>query len=111
MLECVLVVGYIVVVVVGVGKEGITIPIIPGIKPFAKLSQITMVPKTFHCDMPQELAQEAVKCKTDEEAKQLGIEWTTAQCQELYKAGISDIHFYTVSAANSVAEVVRRLHI
>ena len=62
-------------------KKGITIPIIPGIKPFAKLSQITMVPKTFHCDMPQELAQEAVKCKTDEEAKQLGIEWTTAQCQ------------------------------
>ena len=92
-------------------KEGITIPIIPGIKPFAKLSQITMVPKTFHCDMPQELAQEAVKCKTDEEAKQLGIEWTTAQCQELYQAGVSDIHFYTVSAANSVAEVVRRLHI
>ena len=92
-------------------KKGITIPIIPGIKPFAKLSQITMVPKTFHCDMPQELAQEAVKCKTDEEAKQLGIEWTTAQCQELYNAGISDIHFYTVSAANSVAEVVRRLHI
>ena len=45
---------------------GITIPIIPGIKPFAKLSQLTVVPKTFHCDIPQELALEAVKCKTDE---------------------------------------------
>lgn len=88
---------------------GITIPIIPGIKPFAKLSQITMVPKTFHCDMPQELAQEAVKCKTDEEAMALGIEWTTSQCRELYEAGIDDIHFYTVSAADSVAEVVKRL--
>ncbi len=90
-------------------QTGITIPIIPGIKPFAKLSQITMVPKTFHCDMPQELAQEAVKCKTDEEAMALGIEWTTNQCRELYEAGVDDIHFYTVSAANSVAEVVKRL--
>lgn len=90
-------------------QTGITIPIIPGIKPFAKLSQITMVPKTFHCDMPQELAQEAVKCKTDEEAMALGVEWTTNQCRELYEAGVDDIHFYTVSAANSVAEVVKRL--
>lgn len=45
-------------------RTGITLPIIPGIKPFAKLSQITQVPKTFHCDMPQELASEAVKCKS-----------------------------------------------
>lgn len=90
-------------------QAGITIPIIPGIKPFAKLSQITMVPKTFHCDMPQELAKEAMKCKTDDEAKQLGIEWTTAQCQELYEAGVSNIHFYTVSATNSVVEIVKKL--
>lgn len=88
---------------------GITIPIIPGIKPFAKLSQLTVVPKTFHCDIPQELAAEAVKCKTDEEARQLGIEWTTAQCRELYQAGIHNIHFYTISAADSVVEVVKRL--
>src|SRR5574344_39878 len=62
-------------------QMGITIPIIPGIKPFAKLSQLTVVPKTFHCDIPEELAQEIVKCKTDEEARELGIEWTTAQCK------------------------------
>lgn len=90
-------------------QMGITIPIIPGIKPFAKLTQITQVPKTFHCDMPQELAAEAVKCKNDDEARALGVEWTTQQCRELYEAGIRDIHFYTVSAIDSVAEVVRRL--
>lgn len=90
-------------------KMGITIPIIPGIKPFAKLSQLTMVPKTFHCDLPQELASEVVKCKTDEDARQLGIEWTTEQCHELYKAGINNIHFYTVSAVDSVREVAKRL--
>ena len=88
---------------------GITIPIIPGIKPLAKLTQLTVVPKTFHCDIPEALAKEIVKCKTDEDAKQLGIEWTTAQCQELYANGINNIHFYTVSAVDSVAEVAKRL--
>lgn len=87
----------------------ITIPIVPGIKPFAKCSQITMVPKTFHCDMPQELAAEAVKCKTDDDARALGIEWTVNQCRELFAAGVKDIHFYTVSAVDSVVEVAQQL--
>lgn len=90
-------------------RMGITIPIIPGIKPLAKISQLTVVPKTFHCDIPQELAAEAVKCKTDEEVRQLGVEWTVNQCRELYAHGVNNIHFYTVSAVDSVAEVAERL--
>ena len=90
-------------------QMGITMPIIPGIKPMAKLSQLTVVPKTFHCDIPEPLASEIVKCKTDEDARQLGIEWTTAQCRELYAHGVKDIHFYTVSAVDSVVEVTKRL--
>lgn len=88
---------------------GITIPIVPGIKPFTKLSQLTMVPKTFHCDFPQELAQEALKCKTDDDARQLGIEWTTEQCRDLYNHGVTNIHFYTMSAAPSICEICSRL--
>jgi methylenetetrahydrofolate reductase (NADPH) len=88
---------------------GITIPIIPGIKPLAKLTQLTVVPKTFHCDIPEPLAKEIVKCKTDDDARQLGIEWTTEQCRDLYAHGVSNIHFYTVSAVDSVAEVAKRL--
>lgn len=88
---------------------GITIPIIPGIKPLAKLTQVTQVPKTFHCDMPQELAAEAVKCTTDEEARQLGIEWTVNQCKELYANGVKDIHFYTVSAFKSMPDILRQI--
>ena len=90
-------------------QMGITITIVPGIKPFAKLSQLTVVPQTFHCDLPQELAAEVVKCKTDDDARQLGIEWTTEQCRQLYAAGVSNIHFYTVSAVESVKEVTKRL--
>ena len=90
-------------------QMGISIPIVPGIKPFAKLSQLTVVPQTFHCDLPQELAAEVVKCKTDDDARQLGFEWTTEQCRQLYAAGVSNIHFYTVSAVESVKEVTKRL--
>ena len=91
--------------------KGVTIPIIPGIKPFAKLSQLSVVPKTFHCDIPQELAGLASMCKSDEEAKQLGIEWATRQVRDLYAHGINNVHYYTVSAVDSVYEVVRRLKV
>ena len=90
-------------------EAGVTIPIIPGIKPLAKLSQLTVVPKTFHCDIPEPLAKEIVKCKTDEDAKALGIEWTTQQCRELYDHGVQNIHFYTVSAVDSVVAVAKKL--
>ena len=90
-------------------QMGITIPIIPGIKPLAKLSQLTVVPKTFHCDIPEPLAREIVKCKTDDDARRLGIQWTTEQCRELYSHGVRDIHFYTVGAVDSVLEIVKKI--
>lgn len=90
-------------------QMGITIPIIPGIKPLAKLSQLTVVPKTFHCDIPEALAREIVKCKSDDDARQLGIEWTTQQCRELYQHGVNNIHFYTMSAVDAVAEITKTL--
>ena len=88
---------------------GITMPIIPGIKPLAKRSQLTMVPKTFHCDLPEALASELVKCRDDEAVRQLGVEWATEQCLDLYRHGVENIHFYTVSAVPSVREVASRL--
>lgn len=89
---------------------GIDIPIIPGIKPIAKLSQLTMVPKTFHCDLPQALAAELLKCKTDEEVKQVGVEWSVAQCRELMQAGVPGLHFYTVSAVDSIARIAAQIY-
>lgn len=91
-------------------NAGITIPIIPGIKPLAKMTQLTVVPKTFHLDIPQELAAEASRCKTDEEVKQLGIEWSTAQCKELIAHGVPSIHFYTVSAVDSIRQIAERIY-
>ena len=93
-----------------VRKEGINIPIIPGIKPFRKLSQLTVVPKTFKIDIPQELASEALKCQTDEEAEALGTEWCINQCKELIAHGVPSIHFYTVGATESVRKVAKAIY-
>lgn len=89
---------------------GINIPIIPGIKPLAKLSQLTMVPKTFHCDLPEELYHEAIKCQSDEEIKQVGIEWGVQQCRQLMQHNVQSIHFYTVSAVDSIAQIAKQIY-
>ena len=91
-------------------EHGITIPIIPGIKPLNKLSQLSVVPKTFHCDLPDALYREAAKCTTDEEVRRLGVEWCVAQCRELMQHGVPSLHFYTVSAADSIAEIAKQIY-
>lgn len=93
-----------------VKEAGMDVPVIPGIKPLTRLSQLTAVPKTFHCDFPEPLAHEALKCRTDEEAKALGIEWAVNQCKELIAAGVPSIHFYTMSAVDSVAQIAKQIY-
>ncbi len=90
-------------------RAGIAIPIIPGIKPIAKLSQLDTLPKTFRCDLPQPLVLELRKCKTDEEIQRVGTEWAVAQCRELICNGAAGIHFYTVSAVESIREIARQI--
>lgn len=90
-------------------KEGIHIPIIPGIKPFSKLSQLSVIPKTFKVDLPMELATEAMKCTDDSQTKQLGIEWCIHQCRELMAKGVPSLHFYTVGAVDSVKQIAEKI--
>lgn len=89
---------------------GITCPIIPGIKPMKKLSQLSVLPKTFKVDIPEELAHEVQKCTTDEQVRQVGIEWCTKQCRELMSHGVPSIHFYSIGAADSIREVARQIY-
>ncbi len=89
---------------------GIDIPIIPGIKPLTRRAQLTTVPKVFHCDMPEALTAEALKCTTDEEVAEVGVEWAVAQCRELMEAGVPSLHFYTVSAVDSIARIARQIY-
>lgn len=89
---------------------GITVPIIPGIKPLKKLSQLSVIPKTFKVDIPEDLASEVAKCTTDAEVQQLGIEWCIQQCRELMAHGVPSIHFYTIGAVDSIREIAKQIY-
>lgn len=88
-------------------EAGIEVPIIPGIKPITRLRQLTMLPKTFHLDIPEPFAIELAKCISDEEAAAVGKEWCKEQCRELIKAGVPGLHFYTLMASNAVRDICR----
>jgi len=89
---------------------GINVPIIPGLKPITTLNQLTMIPKVFHVDLPMELASELLKCKNDEEAKEVGVEWCAAQTRDLMSHGVPSIHFYSLNATRSVERVAKQTY-
>lgn len=89
---------------------GITVPIIPGIKPIVNLNQLTILPKIFHVDLPNELAEELSMCKDDIEAKRVGVEWCTAQARDLKAHGVPSIHFYSLMATESVRKVAAEIY-
>lgn len=89
---------------------GITVPIVPGIKPLATLNHRTMLPRTFHIDFPEPLAHALERCKTNDEVKAVGVEWSIGQCRELKQAGVPSIHFYSMNAANAVAAIAKEIY-
>ena len=91
-------------------QAGINIPIIPGIKPFKTISQLSMIPHTFKVDLPEELAQEVVKCQSDETCYQIGIDWCIEQCRELMAHGVPSIHFYSIGAVDSISAIAKEIY-
>ena len=88
-------------------KAGITVPIIPGLKPISSKKQIDLLPRAFHIDIPQELVTLMEKTKTAEDAYNLGIEWAIKQSRELLEHGFPAIHYYTMAKPDNVCEIVR----
>jgi len=88
-------------------KVGITIPIIAGIKPISALNDIKLLPQAFHIDLPNELVTAVQKCKTDSEAREVGIEWATMQSKELISEGVPGIHYYTLGRSDNIARIVK----
>lgn len=88
---------------------GINVPIIPGIKPITLANQLTVLPKIFHTDIPEEFAAELRKCKSDDEAAEVGVEWCTQQALDLKNHGVKSIHFYSMMATQSVKRVAKEV--
>lgn len=88
-------------------KAGITVPIIPGLKPISSKKQIDLLPRAFHIDIPQELVSLMSKTKTAEEAYQAGIDWAVKQSRELLEHDVPAIHYYTMAKPDNVCQIVR----
>mgnify|MGYP000079577146 CR=1 FL=1 len=86
---------------------GIHVPIVPGIKPTTLLSDLRLLPQIFAVSMPQELVSELEKCKTNQEVREVGVEWAIHQCRELIRYGVPAIHFYTYGMTENVARIAR----
>lgn len=90
-------------------KEGITVPIIPGLKPIATKKQLNTIPHRFHVDLPEDLIMEIVKCKDNSQVRQVGIEWCIQQSKELQKAGIPVLHYYSMDKSDNIKAIASQL--
>lgn len=90
-------------------QVGITVPIIPGLKPITSKKQLTNIPRTFYVDIPTELSNEILKCKNDSEVEKVGTEWLIAQSKELKKANAPVLHYYTLGKPQIIVNVVKEL--
>ena len=90
-------------------EAGITVPIIPGLKPIYSVNQLTMLPKVFHIDLPQALTREIIRCKSEEAVEQVGTEWLLQQSKELKKSGVPILHYYTLGRPRIIEKVVKEL--
>jgi methylenetetrahydrofolate reductase (NADPH) len=90
-------------------EVGINVPIVPGLKPISTKKQLTIIPRTFHVDIPEELSNAILKCKNDAEVEVVGTEWLLQQSKDLKKAGVPVLHYYTLGKPKMVAEVVKEL--
>ncbi|MCD8407339.1 methylenetetrahydrofolate reductase [NAD(P)H] [Tenacibaculum dicentrarchi] len=90
-------------------KMGITVPIIPGIKPIAIKRHLQLLPQVFKIDLPQNLITEIELCKNNQQIRELGIAWAIAQSQELLKAGVPVLHYYSMGKSDNIKAIAKAL--
>jgi methylenetetrahydrofolate reductase (NADPH) len=90
-------------------EAGINVPIIPGIKPLTAKAQLTALPKIFNIDIPEELSEEAEKCKDNVAVKEVGVRWAVEQSKELIKKGVPTLHFYSMGKSDPIYRIAKEL--
>lgn len=89
--------------------NGITVPIIPGLKILTSKKQLIALPKIFHIDLPQPFYEELEKCKDDKQVKEVGIKWCIQQSKELMQANVPCLHYYTMGTSESTKKVAKEV--
>ncbi len=90
-------------------EAGITVPIVPGLKPLVTKRQLSILPQIFHVDIPDSLAIEVLKCKDNAEVRRVGIDWCIQQSKELMTAGVPVLHYYSMGKSRNIYEIAREI--
>ncbi|RZS92228.1 methylenetetrahydrofolate reductase [NAD(P)H] [Aquimarina brevivitae] len=86
-------------------KAGITVPIIPGIKPIAIKRHLQLLPQVFKLDIPDELVKAVESCKNNKEVRQVGIEFAIQQSKELMEFGAPVLHYYSMGKSDNIKKI------
>ena len=90
-------------------EADIQIPIIPGLKPLTRKKQISSIPRIFKVDIPDDLEDAIQKCKSDEEAREVGLEWCIAQSKDLIDFGVPCLHYYTMGDVKGMVRISKEV--
>ena len=90
-------------------KMGINVPIIPGLKPITTKRQLNVLPQIFYIDIPEDLSDAVEKCKTNEDIRKVGIEWSIKQSKELMEYGVPVLHYYSMGKSDSIYQIAKAL--
>jgi methylenetetrahydrofolate reductase (NADPH) len=88
----------------------INVPIIPGLKPISAFNDIKLLPSSFHLNIPYELCKEVQRCKTRDQVKQVGVEWSISQSKELIKFGVPGLHFFTLGQSDNIRKIASEVY-
>lgn len=88
---------------------GITVPIIPGIKPIAVKRHLQLLPQVFRIDLPQDLIDAVDGCATNKDVRAVGIDWAIQQSKELKEAGVPVLHYYSMGKSDNIKAIAKEL--
>jgi|ERR1043165_4027009 methylenetetrahydrofolate reductase (NADPH) len=91
-------------------KLGATVPICPGILPIPSVAWIKRFIPLCGASVPKVVEQKLTELGDNEEAVvDWGIDYATKQCEELLKAGVPGLHFYTVNKVKPTKAIMQNL--
>jgi methylenetetrahydrofolate reductase (NADPH) len=93
-------------------KNGITIPIVPGIMPITQYAQLFRFSEMCGADIPRWLRKRLESFGDDRESIQaFGLDVVSNLCRRLLEGGAPGLHFYTMNQAAPTLAILENLHI
>ena len=91
------------------GRQGCSVPVLPGLMPVTNVSQIERMAAMSGADFPRDLAARLHAVADDVEAvRAIGVEVTADLAEELLAGGAPGIHFYTLNRSTATREIYAR---